>query len=275
MKSDNRMLKVLGFITILVFGLENLSMAQDILVKTSGKKVETRIKEITDSYVKYYRWETRSSGMIHYIDKNKVEKIIYQDGSVLEITKSLDDIYATDNVQDIRYIPENNTTRGVLNKNDDFGKPKRHIVYGEILGMSGFFSVNYAPTIVQSPNGAFAIRARLGIGMSNKSIHVPHGVLFAFGSVKHQFEIGFQGALIAGLADGDVFEFLHSEGKSTRYSFSPTIGYRLISKTGFTFNFNIYVISAENASGIQGPPPAYGKSAELSPWFGIGLGYAF
>jgi len=156
----------------------------------------------------------------------------------------------------------------------DAPKLKRHIIYGEVLGMSGFFSINYLPTIVSSPNGAFAVKARVGVGLSNKSVHFPHGIIFAFGDRKHQFEIGFQGAVIAGMADGDVFEFLHSEGKSTRYSFSPTIGYRLVMKKGFTFNLNILVISAENASGINNPIMKISTEG-LSPWFGVGLGYAF
>jgi len=150
---------------------------------------------------------------------------------------------------------------------------KRHVIFGELMGMSGFFSVNYQPTVIASPNGVFSIRVRVGAGMSNKSFHFPHGVLFAFGSLKQQFEIGFQGAVILGLAKGDVFEFLHDDGRFNRYSFSPTVGYRLITKNGFTFNINILVISAENASGIQNPIMSI-STPGLSPWFGIGLGYA-
>lgn len=277
-------MKSLLIIMGIFFMLSNSILAQDIIYKLTGEKVEVKVSSADQKQVKYKRLDNLD-GPDYFIEASKIIKVEYENGSTVwynkEIEKTVTGSISSNAETKIETTTEtsnsNSTSEAKFIEIDDIKpdpiKLKRHTVYGEILGMSGFFSINYLPTIISSPNGAFSIKARVGVGMSNKSIHFPHGILFGFGSPKHQFEIGFQGAVISGFASGDVFEFLHDDGKGVRYSFSPTIGYRLTTNSGFTLNFNILVISAENASGIWAP--LIGHTSELSPWFGIGLGYAF
>jgi len=150
--------------------------------------------------------------------------------------------------------------------------PKKHTAYGEILGLGGFISINYQPRIYTSRNGAISFSGRIGVGMSNKSIHVPHGFILGLGSQQHQFEIGVMGLFIGRMSTTDVFNFLYGGGRESRYTVSPHIGYRVYFSGGFTFGVHILMIYSEDAYQLVYTPDA---EPGITPWFGLNFGYAF
>lgn len=103
---------------------------------------------------------------------------------------------------------------------DLFPETKRHIVYTEFMGIGGYASINYMPALVVDPNGIFAIRARVGIGVTEEAVHFPHGLIFTIGNVNHQLELGFQGTVVEDYGIGDKLDFLYGNEPGTRYVYS-------------------------------------------------------
>jgi len=263
-------MKTLSVLIFIIFCIASSSFGQDEIYLKNGKIKYGKIRKISDTTIKYKKVDDSSNGYGGYewVDIADVWKIKYMNSRVVVYNGT---------------IPEGHKARGAM-----FYDPKKHTIYGELFGGSGLLSINYMPRFFTSKKGIISFSGRIGVGMSNKSIHVPHGFILGVGNQMHQFEIGVMGVFIARLAENDIFNFLYGGGKESRYTVSPVLGYRLYTRGGFTLSASLLMIYSEDTYFLRNSgsyeynpstqlyeynPPA--KEPGFTPWFSIGLGYAF
>lgn|GEM_PF-1534411 len=68
---------ILSFIALLI--ISGYSLAQDVIYKTDGAKIEVKVSEITKDLIKYYNYS--QSRPLRNIDKSEVFMIIYEDNT--------------------------------------------------------------------------------------------------------------------------------------------------------------------------------------------------
>lgn len=265
-------MKLLISIASLLLFTNSILFAQDVIHKLDGTTIEAKVKEIGESEIKYNRTDN-ISGPLYTINKKEVFKVVYENGHV-DVFEHIKRTEIETKEERAKRLAEEEANRKKEEKKRKESEKKKHTIYAEILGLSGLFSANYQPRIFTSENGIISLSARVGLGMSNKAVHIPHGLVLGIGSQRHQFEVGLIGVIIAKLAENDLFNFLYGAGKESRYSFSPMLGYRLYSRGGFTFNVNVLMIYSKDRYQLGGIG-TYEAQAGITPWFGIGLGYGF
>lgn len=68
-------------ITLLLFLITTLhGLAQDIIIKNDKSEIKSKVTEITETSVKYKKWENLD-GPVYSISKSQVFMIIYQNGN--------------------------------------------------------------------------------------------------------------------------------------------------------------------------------------------------
>jgi hypothetical protein len=66
--------------TLLILLIPFVGFGQDVLIKKDGFRMDVVVKEIDKYFIKYVKWENKT-GPIYKLDKSKIFKVVYSNGS--------------------------------------------------------------------------------------------------------------------------------------------------------------------------------------------------
>ena len=72
--------KTIIFASLFVSFLSITAIAQDIVIKTNGDKIKAKVLEVTQTEIKYKRFESLS-GPTYTVSISEIESIKYKDGT--------------------------------------------------------------------------------------------------------------------------------------------------------------------------------------------------
>ncbi len=125
-------MKTIAIILILTGMLQTIN-AQDIIYRLDGSNTEGKVIKVSETTIKYIP-EEKPEGTIYFISRSKVSKIVYSNGYTQQISEQESEVnYSGNNSK------KWNSDKLAKQEGPHTEKLRRHIVYGEILGMSGFF----------------------------------------------------------------------------------------------------------------------------------------
>ena len=76
-------IKLFSIIAFAIFGMATTSVAQDIIIKKSGKKIWAKIIEINNKQIKYYEY-TDQGGLVFTMDRAVIREIEFESGADYE-----------------------------------------------------------------------------------------------------------------------------------------------------------------------------------------------
>jgi len=231
-------------ITVGVSGL----IAQDIITNKNGEEIQAKIIRVSDTEIIYKKW-SNMEGPEFVMPNSDVFMIKYQNGEK-EVFKS--------------NVPE------TKNKNEIEMPFRKNSVFAEVGGLGYFISVNYERRFGNSRNNNFAAW-RAGVSPMGSIGTLSTAVSYNIGSKTDFFEVGVGGGYYYGLNN--------KNDQNVNYPyFTPTIGYRHLSRSGFMFKTFLSMLSIRqlnynryNYNYYQTPTISY----YFYPYVGFCLGYSF
>ena len=251
-------MKTISLFTVLSLFISGFTYGQDIIHLNNGKLLETKVLEINLELIKYLPFENLEASPKQIL-KTTVHKVVFEGGNEFVITEKAS-TREDDN-------PDQKFTLGSLDK--EILADKRHAFYIGLLGTGGLMSVNYEYQL-SNKHKVIHPYTKIGFGMSNKGIYIPHGISIGIGSNTHQFEVGLGGVLALKFTRTDMLRVIY--GEESKYIPNMLFGYRYSSAKGFFMNVSITPMLSKDRYSLSG---SNNEEWGITPWFGFGIGFNF